>query len=213
MKRTATIITLTALALASCGGGSDDAADTTESAETSAAPSTTTTVPPTTTIAPTTTAATTTTSTSTTTTTVDPIAAAGAQYIALVTPANCTNELLNLMINDAYGDEYLSENEWVAAQPGFNEGFQAAADRSLEFMNGLIAYDWPDEVQSDVDALVAELAADAAIYQQTADAATFDGFLTVPALGQGGAATVLRAKLGLESNIGTDTISCEAMSL
>lgn len=78
-------------------------------------------------------------------------------------------------------------------------------------MEALAAYDWPEEVQEDVQSLIEELSAYASWSRGISESRSFDEWAD-----QWGnppdfvAAAVMRAKLGLESNIGSEVPDCPA---
>ena len=80
----------------------------------------------------------------------------------------------------------------------------------VTFYEGLVAAEWPDDAQGAVDDLVAEISATAQWFGQVASATTSEELLLILERSPGqesNAAGVLRAQLGLPSNV-TDEASC-----
>ena len=233
-----TIVAVVALAIAGvgCSGGDDDDASDATSRNTEApratAPAETeathipssTTVPAstTTTTSPSTSTSSSTTSSSTTsttaapsttlaatTTTVDPIVAAGIYYTDAATMINCGSQILFMVENDVLGADALwYPEDWPEIQQRLQPVYKSFADDSIRFVEALVAYPWPEAVQADIDALVNEVSAQAAAFQAFASATTFDTFVSTPAAPPPNAASVVRAKLGLPSNINTSIDAC-----
>ena len=219
----AAVVALLGFGLVACSGGDDDdaaatttvtpssAASTLTAASTTTAPPTTTTVQTTTTTAaPTTTLPPTTTTEQITTTTVDLVAAA-AYYIDAVTPLNCSLQTIALIEADVAIDEFYDENEWPEIRDTLLPAYKAHADTQLAFMNALLGYTWPEAVQADIDALVAETAAEANTTAAWASIATFDQFIGRAQYPERSAATLVRAKLGLPSNVENDENYCQEL--
>lgn len=202
-----TLVAVVAALLASCSSD-DPAPESNPNTAQSTVPITSLedTPPPTSAAAPSTTEATTTTE-AVTTTTVDERAAAGAHYLELVTPLNCSLSIVALVEGGITGDGYFYANDWPEIQ-AIQPTYATYAQDVLKMMTGLIAFDgWPADVQADVDALIGELAADADYYQTLADAVTFDQWATTTQP-ESTAASIVRAKLGLETNVGTTRDFC-----
>lgn|GEM_PF-3123746 len=200
--RTLTVMVVVAVAIGtSCSGGGSE---TSQSSPSTSSPATT--VPATSTQPPTTTAA--------PTTTVDPIALAGEKYIEFVKPSNCMIGLIQILEADIIGDDGFYEREWPKVLEQIVPAYKTLADDTVTFVEKLVSYDWPDEVQSDVDALVTELVQWAGWYAGLGAATSFDSWnaaieAQIPA--ETGAATIVRAKLGLPSNINNDENFCEGI--
>jgi hypothetical protein len=217
---------LIAVALLSACSDDDSAAPTTApNSSSSPAPTSgaSSTESPTTTRASTTTAASTTTTTTSTTsppttaaptTTIDPRQAAAEYYLQSVTPSNCYLQITQLIESEVYGkDGTLTRKEWPAAQEKLLPAIKGLADGELTFLSALVNYDWPDDVQPDIDNLVNELSATANWHGQLASAGSFDAFVGSPPAPQGSAATVVRAKLGLPSNVNSTVEECANLNL
>ena len=67
----------------------------------------------------------------------------------------------------------MEEDEWPEIKEQLLPAYQAHADSYATFMQALVAYTWPPEVQADIDALVTELSADATFFAAVAQATTF----------------------------------------
>ena len=179
---------LAMLMLAGCGtnGTSDDASRSTASpsTETAAADSTTTTT------------------TAASTTTTAPPVDYGAQYLSMVKPSNCAGERF-----EAAGDKVPETANFDDPSIGpYRAAAADAAEASIQFYEALAAAQWPADLQPTVDALIEEVAAAAAWFQGIADA---DDNASMVAAVQaeypaGSSASLLRAKLGLESNVGSE---------
>lgn len=132
---------------------------------------------------------------------------AGERYLELVVRGNCSSELSGLTWYEVAGDDGFYEWEWVTVRDAMRPHWEAGRDASLEMMNGLLDYEWPPGMQEDIDDLVTELASDAGDYDELVRADTFDQYLVVE-FGDRSAATVVRAKLALPSNIDSDVEHC-----
>lgn len=190
----AAIVSAAMLVLTSCGNGDNDESSTT----TTVAETTTTTQA-------------TTTSTTETTTTTSPfltIEEAGARYLELAAPANCAIEQHNALWEEGRWAAGFSEDEFPAFWPEAQPLYQRAADTTLAWIEAVVAEPWPPEVQADIDTLVAQASEQATYYQRYANVETVDDFLFLDgSLGAtpptATAATTVRAKLGIDSNIGS----------
>lgn len=185
--------TILAVGLAACGGA--NVADTT------AAP--TTTQATTTTQAATTTAAPTTTTQTATTTTVDAVTEAGAYYLEIVAPSNCTVNAI-AAAEDGFSDSdgFLHEEDWDQMQAELPPLYLAHADEELKFIDALAAYDWPVIVAADVETLTGELSVMVDYWQGLAASSSFDawaGYVDNTTLE---APAQIRAKLGLPASPG-----------
>ena len=216
MKRTATLI-LISIGLAACG--SSTAADdqpttpvTQASAATAAAAATTeapaTTDAPIVTEAPATTAAPITTEAPTTeapttieapTTTLDPIQAAGAYYMAKVTPVNCINQQMNRAEDDVYGpDGSLTEDEWARYPTDVAPLYAADSSAELTLIDDLANYQWPVEVQDAINALTAEMTKNSQSFEEMASFQSYQELVQLhPEFAPAAAGAFVRAVLGL----------------
>jgi hypothetical protein len=157
--------------------------------------------PPTTTVAP--------------TTTLDPIAAAGQYYMEKVKPINCVNGLYNLVQADVFGaDNQVTEGEWPKVRDQMQPISLQYSQALVTWVNDLVAYDWPDDVQPSVDALMADATQQATNFEQLGKALSFNNYFEISdsqQWPQSNNAAVVRAKLGLPSNINDDTNYCESL--
>lgn len=185
-------IAIVVISLVSCSSGAEKVApiETSTSITSATTEQTTTTEPATTTTAPPT---------------------PGEVYLALVAPLNCQDFLFGVTEDEVYGeDNRLTSRDWPAIQEKLLPAWQAESTASVTFLQGLAAYTWPTSVQPQIDALLAEMSADASFYQTVADAKTYDQFAAstnkdrVPSV----AAAAVRAKLGIPSNINSDVDEC-----
>lgn len=180
------------VALAGCGssGGEEAKSPTTDAATTTAAtPDTTTT----------------TAATTTTTEAID----YGAQYLTLVAASNCALDKMNEALDK------LSESATFAdvQAAGIPALIQAWSDATVKFYEDLVAASWPEDVQSAIDDLVGEASNQASLTQAWADTTDDASFIAASnalsdAMSQGNAAGVVRAKLGIGSNVNDDTDWC-----
>lgn len=199
----AIIVGVAGLVLAACNGGSTEEANTSATAGT-----TTTTEPPVETIA------TSTTPSTTTTTTIDPYVAAGNEYLRLVNQLNCAMAITQNAETEVYGaDERVRARDWPTIRDSLLPAYAAMAQEELAFMNGLLGFAWQEDLQPDVDKLVAEVAADAGWFDGLSKVTSFEAFAAYPMMPDSTAATVLRAKLGLESNVGSTTDFCSELAV
>lgn len=186
----AAVVAAASIVMVGCGGGGS---------ATDAAESTTTTVESTTT----------TTAAETTTTLPD----YGAQYLALVAPANCATGNYAAAI-DALGLSATSTlNELDAAIPTLAPLAQITAEQFVAFYEGLVAATWPADAQAEIDDLVAEVTGEAAHWSNMGSATTWLEFAAareplVVLQEQSKAAAVVRAHLGLETNVLSDAEPC-----
>jgi hypothetical protein len=163
----------------------------------------TTTLQPTTTEAPTTTQATTTTTVATTTT-VDPVVSAGAYYVESVTPSNCAGQTTETIWDDIADEEgYLYDTDWERIEAEMLPAYQIYAAKLVGFVEALASYEWPESVQADIEGLMSEVSAEAGWAQEVSEASSFDSFITLQnEVREFSAAAIVRAKLGLPTNIG-----------
>ena len=190
--------------LVGCSGG--DAAPSFDSSVNTVAEATTT-LTPTTTAAPTTS-----TTTTTTTTTIPPTPEelAAAYYLEAVLPYNCAFELFNLIAADAPGGDSIYEGEFNAFYAAMLPGYEMKRDAELAFMNALIDYEWPEDVQDNIDGLTAQASVYASNYEALARTVDFNAWLNLDLdWPDNGDAAVVRAKLGLPSNINSDVEHCQ----
>lgn len=167
-----------------------------------------TTIPPNTTVpdATTSTEATTTTTVPTTTTTVDPIPAAADYYLTIVAPSNCAFARI-VEAEDAILDEegFIYEEDWPELSNSVLPLYADWAQSLVVFIEDLVAYDWPSRVEADMDRLVEELSEAASWSQGYSQLPSFDALVEYPPYPDDvGAATAIRAKLGLPTNVGAD---------
>ena len=214
----------TTLALSACGGSepttTDAAPATTASATTptTAAPVTTTQAPPPTTEAPapTTTAAPEPTAppTEAPTTTIDPIATAGQYYLEHVRGLNCAWELEMLAAADStsrFGDT-IYEGEFNEYRQFMMPTWEMKRDAELTWMQALIDYEWPSEVQPAIDDVIAQAAGQAAAYEALTTMGFHQWVTYVWPTTTENPAAVARAILGLPSNINTDVNACREIA-
>jgi len=145
------LLSLCLVLIAACGGG---VASTTATAPLLIA----TTVTMTTTVPPTTT----TTVPPTTTTTIDEIAAAADHYVEIVRPGNCAVYDWDQKWSElADQDGFLYEDDWPRVESELLPIMAEAAEADVQFINDLVAYDWPEVVEADVEGLIKEVSEDA----------------------------------------------------
>ena len=92
-----------------------------------------------------------------------------------------------------------------------NKVYKDAADQDVIFVQALIDYDWPADVQPDIDALVAEVSAEAGWFQSVASSYDFAAYLSAPPPPERSAATIVRAKLAMPSNINSTVDDCKGI--
>jgi hypothetical protein len=158
-----------------------------------------------------TTEATTTTVATTTTAPVD----YAAQYMRLVAPSNCALNQMITALEGFRGVEYIDDAIWARMQQDLLPSIRAYSDAVIGFYEGLAAAEWPENVQADVDTLVAQLATEAAQARAAADAETHAVYVVLEDelwSPDENAAGVVRAKLGLESNVTEETDYCAAQA-
>ena len=144
------------------------------------------------------------------TTTVDPITAASL-FLDAVAPLNCSGQFLDSPDGRAYGpDGLVDEDDWPAMQSKLLPAHATFANDEIRFMEAL-PYQWPAEVQADVDAVVADAWASANFQAALGAATSFEDFFAIPDVPQGTASTILRARLGLPSNVNTQVDFCAGL--
>jgi hypothetical protein len=125
--------------------------------------------------------------------------------------SNCARSKFALVANDlADSNRTFREKDWTAIKERLLPAAGAVADAETEFYEALVNAEWPGEVQKYVDTVAELVAADAADWQRVADAATAKevtrALQDLP--DRSPASSLLRAKLGLETNIGDDADPC-----
>jgi len=167
----ATLALLAALITAGCGGGSAD-----EPAATATAPQVSETA-----AAPSETAAPTPTSVPIT------VEEASASYLALAEHANAVGDVFNAAVDS----DDMAQMRTAAT---------ANADALRTFVDGLVASEWPPEVQPAIDKLVSETAAEIPLWASVGASATDDDFWwTLNQIPATNSAQEVRVLLGLEN--------------
>lgn len=129
------------------------------------------------------------------------------QYLDLVAPSNCAQERWNVIEGNITGaDELYYVRDWSRIQAELLPALGAAGDALIAFYEGLVEAKWPTDVKADIDRLVQELTADAAALRVAAAAKTFDELSPLPFSDISTAAAVVRARLGLPSNLTDEAI-------
>jgi hypothetical protein len=183
--RRTVLAVVVALTLASCGSssGAAKATSTTSAASTtSTAPASTTQPLPTTDVA-------------------------AKKYLALVAGPNCAFSNLKAKATEIQGAGPVTEAEWPKIQAELLPLFRRVSDENVHFYEGLVAQRWPAEVTADVQTLVGQLTTEAAQYRAIADSASYAVFQAMTLPSPPNTAGVIRAKLGLKSNV-TDPATC-----
>jgi len=157
---------------------------------------------------------------STTSTTVDPTFAAGERYIEIVAPLRCARDLYAMSGPnfDASAEERWS-GEWNYSEDLYFAAFKAEvlanagilSDTFVQVVSDLGSYDWPSEVQEPIDELIVQLLDEGAAYS------AFSSLNSIkevqdwewPNLDGENHAGLIRAKLGLPSNVNDETNYCE----
>ena len=187
------------LALAASCSDSDSSSVSTPQAGSSAA---TTSLPPTTTeqAATTTSSSTTTSSTSTTEAPQTP----GDHYLEIVAPMNCALQLLQLTEAPFLGDGQISSREWPDFTATVLPGYAGLAQAMAQFVQDLVNYEWPEDVQADIDILITENSTMAAFLEAVSKVRTIAEWNSVweDAPTSTGTADIVRARLGLPTTIG-----------
>jgi hypothetical protein len=129
------------------------------------------------------------------------------QYLDLVAPANCANQALGEVIRRL--DQTTATYQEAKAAGLFDAAGETAA-AWVTFYEGLVAADWPEDVQPAIDDLVAETSADARKIESIANAVDDASFYAAmnQSIGEENNAGVVRARLGLPSNIGDEPDAC-----
>jgi len=189
----AAALAVAALAVA-CGAPAEIGAPSDE------ALSTTTTAAPTTTAPP-----------ATTTTTMDAITVAGSHYTRIVAPYNCATAAVNAAWDELVDEEgYVYEDQWDDIKTVLLPTYAESSVAGVAFIEALAGYDWPAVVRNDIDDLMVEITGEAGWSDNMAEATDYLNFTELNIdLTENKAATVIRAKLGIETNLGLDA-KCES---
>ena len=156
----------------------------------------------------------------TTTTTIDPTEAAADHYLEIVKPVNCAQELFNLFANqfDATSDDrwknefnYDETAYFVAYKSEVLDNARIFSDSLVKFASDLGVYDWPSEVQGLIDPFIAQTLEEGSAYSEFSKFNSFDQLdnWEWPTVDDENYAGVIRAKLGLPSNINNDMGECK----
>jgi hypothetical protein len=83
----------------------------------------------------------------------------------------------------------------------------------VKFASDLGAYDWPSEVQGSIDSLMAQMLDEGSSYSDFSKLNSFDQLdnWKWPTLDDENYAGVIRAKLGIASNVNSDVNECKDM--
>jgi hypothetical protein len=195
--RRAVLALVVALTLASCGSSSGGAAKATTSTTGASTPTSTTP----------TTATTATTAPTSTTQPLPTTEAAGKKYLALVAGPNCAIDNLGAKATEIKGTGQVTEAQWPKIQAELLPLFRRVSDENVHFYEGLVAQRWPAAVEADVQTLIGQLTTEAGQYRAVSESASYAAFesMTVPTAPN--TAGVIRAKLGLKSNV-TEKTTC-----
>jgi hypothetical protein len=132
-------------------------------------------------------------------------------YLFIVKESNCLQARTNAALDRTEGaNGYFDSSDWPAIQAELLPRFRDAAEAKIRFYQAIIATEWPADVQADMDALVAESTTEAAYFQRISESTSTDDMLLAMnnAPENRNTAGVVRAKLGLESNVVDDTDFC-----
>jgi hypothetical protein len=210
--KAALVLVVIALAGCSSSSGGDVATVVQSTVPTTSAETQTTvpvTLPATTTQPPDTTSAPTTSSSSTSTTTTTIPIDYGQQYRDLITPLNCAGDALNSGL-EAVAPDGFTDAEWPNVREPITAIWAEYALRVVDTVQAFVIAGWPDDLQEDIDSLVDEISQLASRADTFARSETFDDYLyaeSQPELPHA-VATVIRAKLGIETNIGVAGYDC-----
>lgn len=157
---------------------------------------------------------------STTSTTVDPTFAAGERYAELVASSNCARALYSMSYPnfEASAEERWS-GEWNYSEDLYFGAFKAEvlsnarilSETLLQTVSDLGSYDWPSDVQEPIDGLITQLLDEAAAYTAFSELNSIKEVRDWewPIVDDENYAGVIRAKLGLPSNVNDETNYCE----
>lgn len=107
------------------------------------------------------------------------------------------------------GSDGFYDNEWPQLRPGLNETYGALRDALVAAIGTFTTLTWPPELQDDIDDLIAETSLHAAAASSAASAETVEQWQA--AMEQFGnlefkAAAIIRAKLGLPTNLTSERV-------
>lgn len=151
----------------------------------------------------------TTTTTESSTTTTEPLPIDfGQQYLDAVAPVNCAAVAANDAFNevaDAAG--FIYDEQWPIIAQVVLPAYRAYSEALTEFAAALINADWPAEVIDDINTLVAEVTQDAAGAYAVSEARnTAEWSQAMDRFSGGSTAGIVRARLGLPTNLGLDIV-------
>lgn len=152
------------------------------------------------------------------TTTADLRQAAADRYVEIVTPSNCALALYDLSASEA--EERFRASSFASDQEAFEywrvnvlSNADSLADAYLKMVSELGIYEWPEEVQESVDELITQMLSEAAVYSSYANLGTWQALIDWewPPAPTTNPAGVIRAKLGLPSNVNNDEAFCDGL--
>ncbi|MFN7150008.1 MAG: hypothetical protein ACK4V6_11060 [Microthrixaceae bacterium] len=110
------------------------------------------------------------------------------------------------------GDDFIDDAEWPAVQTTVQPLYREFAESMIRFYEGLVANEWPPDVQADIDALVTQLTTESAHVMMMSNAPTVADLselsYSYPEMPNN--AGSIRAKLGLPSNVTDEQDYCGA---
>jgi len=159
---------------------------------------------------------------STTSTTIDIRKEAGSYYIEIATPLNCMRQLY-LLNYEAAGTEFEAQ-DFPGTASGFQEAYEfyrtrilinaeKLSEEMLTFASNLGTYSWPEGVQPSVDELIEDVLREAESVAAYSKLSSWQEIVDWewPARSNRNPAGVIRAKLGLDSNVNDDSSYCSEL--
>jgi hypothetical protein len=123
---------------------------------------------------------------------------------------NCAEELFYLALAGAPGGDMIDDSEFDEFMAVMRPTYEMARDAQETWMAALTDYDWPESVQANIDGLIFVAADWAAKYDAFATSTSGADWPTEE-WASNEDATIIRAKLGLPSNIDGDVEHCKTL--
>ena len=131
------------------------------------------------------------------------------RYLAAIDSVNCASAALRAANVELLGDDLtFAEDEWADLRGGLQAARSDFAEAVQDAVDGLAADTWPPGLRGDIAELVAELEQVVAVSRGLSTAETMDEWvagITAERAIEFAAASTIRAKLGLETDVALPT--------